>query len=205
MAEELTKQNKYLMLGDYLGWGNIPSEEDINKEKEYLESLAGQFSLKIEKNYSLTRSIVMDAHLHLESVLNIALALTFCNGAEQAGLKSNSVDLLDEIAEITFVKKVKLVSKLNVFEEDVIQIFFKVNDLRNAFAHGYNTSNAKYNYRGKTIFKREGVDELIKDHSEIAAIVFASVIAVIFAVLIKLFCAAADKVKLEDANNLKPA
>lgn len=143
---------------------------EIDREEEYLRKRAHEFVQSKEKNYLLARSIVIDIQLNIDRWMSFALSLYVYLGIKACGLPvkmDNTYELHDLFLKIDFGKKAELVSKLHVFNEDNIKKFWKINDLRNAFAHGYKADHPYYSYEGKSIFKKEIIDILLKDRDKI--------------------------------------
>ncbi|MFH0772583.1 MAG: hypothetical protein V1933_08195 [Candidatus Omnitrophota bacterium] len=69
----------------------------------------------------------------------------------------------DGISGIDYAKKMKIIENLNIYTPAAINIFWKVNDLRVAFAHHYPENDSKYKYFRKSVFERRTVEKLIED------------------------------------------
>lgn len=135
------------------------------EEETYLKELASKYVLKDPKNYASVRSIVLDIHFRLEAILNNAISwyLCFYNKKRFIFSKDCAPKVADAISNIDYSKKLSVIKALNIFSPQAIKIFWKVNDLRVAFAHNYKKDNPKYLYNGVPIFKRKPIDELIAD------------------------------------------
>lgn len=161
MAEEKIKWEDFVQeAAKQLLEYNIKEKE----EKEYLENLASQYVVSKTKNYSLARSIVLDIHITEEFYINTIIGSLFFYGGSNFGLKVNLKEVIEEIGNIDYFKKMTVIEKLNIFSVDSIKIMKQLNNLRKAFAHGYSENHPDYKYKGKSIFHRETIDLLISDH-----------------------------------------
>ncbi|MFA6216686.1 MAG: hypothetical protein WDL87_03430 [Candidatus Omnitrophota bacterium] len=132
-------------------------------EEAYLEGLANKFVQKDPKNFSSVRSIVLDVHFRLETILNIILKwyLCFYNKKKIFFSKEDYYKLGDVVSNIDYAKKLAIVELLKIFNKQTVKIFWKTNDLRVAFSHNYKKDSPKYLFYGESIFKRKSVDKLI--------------------------------------------
>lgn len=142
--------------------------EVIKKEQEdeiYIKELANKYCLKEPKNYVSVRSIILDIHFRLENCINMAITyyLCFYRKKELSFTKEEVSKILDEIANIDYAKKLKIIERLKIFTSSSITICWKINDLRVAFAHNYKRDSPKYLYYNDSIFKRKSIDKLIVD------------------------------------------
>ena len=139
-----------------------------HEEQAYLEKLAKKFVSGKHDNYMLARSIVTDVHLSLEMYINwtIRILLTF-GGSDVKLTAMLSTELGEAIQKIEYFKKLSLVTSFGLFSKEALTILKKVNDLRNAFAHGYDTKNLKYYYDGSTILQKKAIDKVVADQNKV--------------------------------------
>lgn len=139
-------------------------------EEEYLRSLASKYVVAKTKNYSLARSIVLDIHIIEEYYMTSIIVLLCSLGGQRIGLEIDAQGLTEAIGNVDCFKKISIIKKLNILSAQSIEIVERLNILRNAFAHGYKEGHKGYNYKGKSIFEKEGVDLLVSDHTKLTRV-----------------------------------
>ena len=144
----------------------MPAYHDI-EEQTYLHTLADSLSMSKKKNYAVSRNIVLDVHLKLERLINFCIMDCCFKGAFLYGFKPGVGALIDAIFDIDFFKKINLMRGLAICKSSSIEMLVKINNLRNAFAHGYREGHKKYNYHGDSIFEAKTIKKLIADFNEI--------------------------------------
>lgn len=142
--------------------------DSIKKEQEdgiYLNELANKYSPKEPRNYLTVRSIILDIHFRLENCINMSITsyLCFCRKKELSFTKEEVSKILDEIRNIEYAKKLRIIERLKFFSSPSITTFWKINDLRVAFAHNYKKDSHKYLYHNDPVFKRKTIDKVIAD------------------------------------------
>ena len=141
--------------------------EEKLEEEEYLKGLADKLSVSKKKNYTIARSIVMDVHLRLESMMNSCINVCCVVGAGKYDLQYKMDKVNDAVSDIDFMKKIKIIESLSIVKPSSIATLIKMNNLRRAFAHGYQTEHKDYNYYGDSIFEKKTIEKLRVDYREI--------------------------------------
>ena len=137
-------------------------EED--EERKYLENLSSRYAISKTKNYSLARSIVLDIHITEEFYINTIIGTLLVYGGSNFDLRIDWKEVIEEIGNIDYFKKINVIEKLNIFSVNSIKIMKQLNNLRRAFAHGHSENHPDYKYKGNSIFQKETIDLLIADH-----------------------------------------
>lgn len=137
------------------------------EEEQYLNNLSSQYVVSKRRNYSLARSIVLDIHITEEYYMSSIIGFLCSLGGQNISLKIDTLELIEAIGNIDCFKKISIIEKLNILSARSIEIIKRLNILRNAFAHGYKEDHPNYNYKGKSIFQKEGVDLLAADHKKL--------------------------------------
>ena len=137
------------------------------QEAEHLKKLADEFVSKKKDNYRWARSITMDVHGEMESVINCSIALFLCCGKMDFVEEHSELEKpTSALAEMPYWGKLKLLESLDVFSRAFIVALERGNNLRKAFAHNYKISDSRYNYRGASVFTRSGIDKFVDDYNK---------------------------------------
>ncbi|MCX5715439.1 MAG: hypothetical protein NTV07_00960 [Candidatus Omnitrophica bacterium] len=144
---------------------SISREEE---EEKYLQNLAKSYIQDKPKSYALARSIILDIHFSLNYYMSVAISLSCVLYRVKEFNKNELSGITEAFQEVGFYDKINIVKKLKIFSNNSLETLCEVNHVRNAFAHGYKETSAKYNYRNKSIFKRESIDRLVSEHKTIA-------------------------------------
>lgn len=135
--------------------------------EQYLSNLAKKNSADKPQHFLNIRSIVLDAHLALDTVLSGIIALLIVIGCRNYRIILNepeSIELTDYINEkMQFYTRLEMVSKLKIFSQKVLKIFEETNNVRNAFAHGRDITHKSYNYYKESIFEENTIKKLDED------------------------------------------
>jgi hypothetical protein len=164
MAEEKLKWKDFVQEAEY--WFQKFQEEE-HEEEVYLKNLARHYAVSTTKNYSLARSIVLDIHNTEEYYINAIIGLMCTFGGKYFNLELNGEELIEEIGNIDYMKKISVIEKMNVFSKATLKIMKQINNLRRAFAHGRKEDHPDYKYKGNPIFKKETMSILIGDHKKV--------------------------------------
>lgn len=160
MTETRVKYN-YLT---HLANGTLSEFLQDEEERAHLELIANSYVVSGKKNYILARSIVLDIHITEEYYMNVIICLLFSAGCKKTDLKLNWETMVQGVGKIDYSKKLTIITEFSIFSPNSLEIMWKVNNLRRAFAHGHKDNSADYQYKGGSILERKTIDLLIGDH-----------------------------------------
>ena len=144
----------------------IRALEFREREEDRIKGLAKKYVENKPDSYIEARSIVLDIHCMLDDYLNVVLSFLCLFGGNKAyGFKydKSQSGILEKFSDIDYAKKMAVVYLLKVFTPEAKEIFWAVNTVRVAFAHGKESTSDGFKYKGEFIFKHSTIDKLVAD------------------------------------------
>lgn len=139
-------------------------EEKFLKNIKDFNKIVSESARRSEK-YPAMRSLILDCHLHMEELFDGIIVSYFANYFSDR--EENFKEFL--LSKITFEAKKEILMEIIDMPNDVVRFIEKLNSLRNAFAHGYDTKHDKFKITGeKYIFDEDLWSQFILNYAKVS-------------------------------------
>jgi len=140
----------------------IKEEKFLKHIKDFNKTVSE--SARRSEKYPAMRSLILDCHLEMEKLFDKIIGMYYVNYFNNR--EENFEEVL--LTKITFEAKKEILVRVIDIPNDIVRIIEKLNSLRNAFAHGYDTKHDKFKYMGeKYIFDEDSWCKFILDFSKV--------------------------------------
>lgn len=140
----------------------IKEEKFLKNIKDFNKTVSE--SARRSEKYPAMRSLILDCHLEMEKLFDKIIEMYYVN------YFSNREENFEEVllTKITFEAKKEILTTVIDIPNDKVRFIEKLNSLRNAFAHGYDTKHNKFKYMGeKYIFEEDPWHKFILDYAKV--------------------------------------
>ncbi len=140
----------------------IKEEKFLKHIKDFNKTVSE--SARRSEKYPAMRSLILDCHLEMEKLCDGIIGMYYVNHF------SNREENFEEVllTKITFEAKKEILMTIIDIPNDILRFIEKLNSLRNAFAHGYDTKHDKFKYIGeKYIFEEDPWHKFILDYAKV--------------------------------------
>lgn len=145
----------------------IGEEKFLERIKSFNKTIS-EFTRSSEK-YPAMRSLILDCHLEMEKLCDEIIEMYYVNYFSNR--EENFKEVL--LTKITFEAKKEILMTILDIPNDIVRFIEKINSLRNAFAHGYDTKHDKFKYMGeKYIFDEDPSHKFILDFAKVMSYLY---------------------------------
>jgi len=140
----------------------MEEEKFLERIKHFNKTISE--SARSSEKYPAMRSLILDCHLEIEKLFDDIIESYYFNYFSDR--EENFKEVL--LTKITFEAKKEILTVVIDMPNAIVRFIEKLNSLRNAFAHGYDTKHNKFKYIGeKYIFEEEAWLKFISDYTKV--------------------------------------